>query len=109
MTKIKVLVAGFVLVAAGLFGAMSVAAPAHAATLGGVDVVGWCKSTFNVPALGGAKVTNRNSAYSWRCTYAGVIQAWGVDMNRACVRQYGRGAWARPLRSTDPYSWRCYR
>lgn len=84
--------------------------PAEAAVVGGVDVNGWCKSTFNLHQIAGARVLDGGNAYSWRCTYAwGAITAWSVDMNAACKRTYGSSAWATLGNSRDPYSWRCNR
>ncbi|WP_396908148.1 hypothetical protein [Mycolicibacterium sp.] len=93
---------------------ISLAAPAQAKELGGVDVLKYCGNINNGP-LQGTVGTRRDpgNAYSWQCTYQGnwpdPVHTKSVDMNRACSQQHGNGAWAKPLDPKNAYSWRCYR
>lgn len=110
--------ASFVAAVALASGGLFVMAPkAEAATnLGGVDLRSHCRAT-----LGGSHtyVENRSpyNAYSWKCWYGNQLNWWtfrwagpySIDVNAACRRQYGGGAWAYTSNSSNPYSWRCYR
>ncbi len=75
--------------------------------LGGVDVAGWCRK--HSLAGGDPAPADPNSAYSWHCNSASDLMSTGVNMDGACVDQYGDGAYARTFKDNDPYSWRCYR
>lgn len=89
--------------------ALTFGAPTAAAgrQVGGVDVDGWCKSQVSATWASGTSV-DRNNAYSWKCTYLGA--PWrGIDMNAACARTYGGGAYAGVGNTRDAYSWHCYR
>jgi hypothetical protein len=91
--------------------ALALAPTAHAGYLGGVDVQGWCST---LPFQGDLTTEAPNGAYSWKCVFtppgafAGGPTKRDVDMNAACARQYGGGAWAKPLNANDAWSWRCY-
>lgn len=81
--------------------------PASAATLGGVDVLGYCKSQFGMKNLVGTRVGSR-AAFSWRCTYLGLPLPYGVDMSQACqftVRNQDAYAVLRDRKNA--YSWSC--
>jgi hypothetical protein len=100
------------------------ATPAEAATrLGGVDMQRAC--TKQHPAEWGLKarvndsensawgltgqVNDPDKAYSWRCWAPWDHSTYEIDVNRACVDQYGAGAYARLGNSTNPFSWYCQR
>jgi hypothetical protein len=75
--------------------------------LGGVDVAGWCRD--NSLKGGDPAPADPNNAYSWHCRSADGVMFTGVNMDGACARQYGPGAYAKTFNDNDPYSWRCYR
>lgn len=98
--------------AAMLFAAsfsLATASTAQAATrLGGVDMQRGCNDQW--PGYGlSAHVNNANDAYSWRCWAAWDHTTYGIDVNRACITQYGGGAQAGLGNARDPYSWYCQR
>jgi hypothetical protein len=120
----RVIVTG-VATAAALFGStLLTATPAEAATpLGGVDMQRACRtqypsgwgltahvSDWKNSAFGSTGYANDpDNAYTWRCWAPWDHRTYSIDVNRACVNQYGRGAYAGLGNSTDPYSWYCRR
>jgi hypothetical protein len=57
-----------------------------------------------------AIVRDKNSAFSWRCKSKHTAYIVGdIDVNKQCVLQYGRGAYAGLGSRTNPYSWYCQR
>jgi hypothetical protein len=96
--------------AAGLLAATATAvgaAPALAATdLGGINVQAYCST--NYPGSS-AQLVAPYDASSWRCFVPSPNGIWvAVNMNLACIQQYGSGAYAA-AGSGNPYSWRCWR
>jgi hypothetical protein len=92
-----------------MFGGVMGASSAHAATaLGGVDMQRACNDQYGAVYGYVAKVMNQSDAYSWRCT-----KPWdttrGIDVNAACARQYGAGAWSGLRNRYNPYTWFCQR
>ena len=99
----KVLIAGVV----GLSLATMFVQPASAATLGGVDVLSYCKSQFGAKSLVGTRV-NAGDAYSWRCTYLGLPLIYGMNMSRACQYNFANArAYAVLGDRRNAYSWSC--
>jgi hypothetical protein len=111
--------------AAAIFGSALVGAtPADAGTrLGGVDMQRACTTQYP-PEWGlSARVNDSGNsawgltgpdndpkkAYSWRCWAPWDHSSYQIDVNRACVAQYGAGAYAKLGSSTNPYSWYCQR
>jgi hypothetical protein len=94
--------------AVGLVGS---APSATAATrLGGVDMQRACSVQWKHFGPVTAFVRDQRNAFSWTCksNYTGVIVG-GIDVNRQCVDQYGRGAYAGLGSTSNPYSWYCQR
>jgi hypothetical protein len=88
---------------------MGLTAPAQAATvIGGLSVEAACDDQWG--AITYAQLIGSNT-YSWRCrlNLGGTTSYFQLDLNRECRRVYGSSAWATPLNSNDPYSWRCWR
>lgn len=80
---------------------LSMASPASAAGVGGVDMQRAC----NVQHPGTtARVLNQNDAYSWRCVGGATF---GIDVNAACANQYRPGVYAGLGSASNPYSWYC--
>lgn len=65
--------------------------------LGGLDLGGYCSNKYG----SNAETLNNNSAYSWVCAQA------KIDLNDACVFQYGSSASAFTDNPSDPYSLKC--
>jgi hypothetical protein len=87
---------------------VAISTPAHAATiLGGIDVQRQCQIQFWRPT--DARLLDVHNAYSWRCYSSYTWNYYSVDMNGACVNQYGNGAYSIVLNTSDAYSWRCAR
>jgi hypothetical protein len=90
-------------------GAAATLAPtASAATIiGGINVAQQCRVQEWRPLE--ARLLDAHNAYSWRCYSPYTGNYYGVNMNAACLNQYGSGAYAIVLNTSDPYSWRCAR
>lgn len=68
--------------------------------LGGLDLLQYCRDNgYNDVAL------VENNAFGWRCK--GDVELVGMDINAACVQQYGNGAYAEAKDWNNPYSWVC--
>jgi len=93
---------------------LAAASPATAATrLGGVDVQLYCDNVLG--RLNYAQFTavwsKFNDPYSWRCqpvVLPKLYPSLSVDMNRACVLKYGKGAYAG-LAARNVTGWFCQR
>ena len=84
-------------------------APAPA-PLGGVDMQRACDTQYPPASRLRAEVLNQHDAFSWRCAAPqnrGPV--YGINVNRECVVQYGRGAFAGLRNIHNPYSWFCRR
>ena len=84
-------------------------APASA-PLGGVDMQRACDTQYPPARRLRAEVLNQHDAFSWRCAAPqnrGPV--YGINVNRECVVQYGRGAFAGFRDVHNPYSWFCRR
>lgn len=99
----KAALAAFAVAAMMLFG---VAAPAHAGSVGGIDVAAYCKKNVKsgFPLISSKAVNTTNTWYGWGCGTRRGVQ-W-VNMNLACAQQHP-GSVAR--HGAGMYSWRCYR
>ncbi|MBU6280274.1 MAG: hypothetical protein KGN78_13615 [Actinomycetales bacterium] len=93
---------------------LATAAPASAATrIGGVNVQNFCDKTYGVGTTR-ASWSNYSDPFGWGCNYRSATglfdwYRWGgVDMNKACVLQYGRGAYAG-LAARNVMGWYCQR
>lgn len=95
-----------VLVTAGLLAGSAPAAASE--VLGGIDMQRACNTqyydAFNIRAV----VLNESDAYSWRCV-KDEDTTNGIDVNMACVIQYGGEARAGLTFWWDAYSWFCLR
>lgn len=103
--KLALLVVGALAAAGVTFG---VAAPAQAATLGGVSVWDACVYQHGTPS---SLAISPYNVYGWECVYNGGWNAvtYGVNMSQECAREYpNRGASAWYSNYNDPYSWYCY-
>lgn len=99
------MVIGAALVTGG--GALYELPQAQAAVLGGVDMQNACNRQY--PGQGRqAVVQDRNNAYSWVCRSA-FGHRGGIDVNKQCAAQYGRGAYAGLRNQRDAFSWYCQR
>lgn len=99
------------LMGASAVGMLGPAPSASAAVrLGGVDMQRACSVQWEHFGPTTAIVRDQRNAYSWLCrsNYTGVLVG-GIDVNRQCVYQYGRGAYAGLGSTTNPYSWYCQR
>lgn len=107
MKKITAITALTIALGAG-FGAAP-AASAASTYLGGVDMQRACNTQY--PSSWGlrAEVLDQRNAYSWRCTAPWDRSSYGIDVNRECVVQYGRGAHFGLRDARNPYSWFCQR
>lgn len=95
-------------IAATAAGVVLAAAPASATTiLGGIDVAQQCRVQEWRPLE--VRLLDAGNAYSWRCYSPYTGNYYSVNMNDACFRQYGSGAYAVVLDTRNAYSWRCAR
>ncbi|MEO1064443.1 MAG: hypothetical protein AAFZ07_23735 [Actinomycetota bacterium] len=69
---------------------------------GPVDVTLYCSQRFGVGASASVIDGGREG---WRCQHAGTTET--VDLNDACVQQYGQGAQARATETASAYDWTC--
>lgn len=98
--------AAFVLMTAGL---LAGSVPASASdVLGGVDMQRACNTQYYDAFNYRAVLLDKNDAYSWRCVKDGDTSN-RIDMDRACVIQYGAGARAGLVYEWDPHTWFCQR
>ncbi len=78
-----------------------------AVIIGGIDVARQCRIQEWRPLE--ARLLNAHDAFSWRCYSPYTGNYYGVNMDAACVNQYGGGAFSVVLNPSDAYSWRCAR
>ncbi|WP_427132031.1 hypothetical protein [Pseudarthrobacter sp. S9] len=96
----------FALTTAGL---LAGSAPASAASyLGGVDMQRACNTQYYDAFHYRAEILNQYDAYSWRCVNDGDTTN-KIDVDLACMIQYGAGARAGLVYWWDPHSWYCQR
>jgi hypothetical protein len=107
--KLARLAAAAVAIAAIALPALQASPASASVRLGGVNVEGECQFAYGYHAYVASW-----SAYGWRCNpvpgnayYKSLDK--NVDMNQACVVQYGGGAFASFSDAGNPYSWSCYR
>lgn len=109
LRRLRAALATAALVGAGATTVLATATPASASVyLGGVDMQRACNDQYGASLGLLAEVTNQRDAFSWRCT-APFDRTRGIDVNKACVTQYGRGAYAGLRDGRNPYSWYCQR
>lgn len=79
--------------------------------IGGVNIARECREEYPSQPNVWTYPTDQSSPYTWACTSNGTLIAGshGIDMNRACSRQYGESVYAVVVRPKDAYSWRCAR
>lgn len=79
--------------------------------LGGIDVALACQDEYPTFANVWAYPRDSNNPYTWTCTSNGldIPGSHGVDMNRACRRQFGGSAYAMLVWPEKSISWRCVR
>lgn len=85
------------------------ATTAQAAELGGVDLSRYCQLSYGTDW--DAKAFDPGSAFSWSCVgwEDGVEVRRGINVDGACIVQYGEGARSGYYRENDAYSWFCQR
>jgi hypothetical protein len=85
-------------------GAAATIAPTASAAviLGGVDIAKQCRPLET-------RLLDAHNAFSWRCYSSRTGNYYSVNLDAACADQYGPGAFAVVLNTSDPYSWRCAR
>ncbi|GAA0591235.1 hypothetical protein GCM10010174_02900 [Kutzneria viridogrisea] len=92
----------------GTAAVIATAAPASAATIiGGIDVARQCQVQERRPLE--VRLLDSGNPYSWRCYSPYTGNYYSVNMNAACVNQYGSGAFPVVLDPHNAYSWRCAR
>lgn len=74
--------------------------------LGGIDMGAACRERWGNAAYAEQR---DNSCNGWKCNITGPtpITGIGVDVNRACTKQYGVSAYG--WCTTDAYGWGCYK
>lgn len=90
---------------------LSVALPAQAAPIGGVDIAAYCARNVSSGTLAPSQAVNINDSWDgWRCgTRYGLVE---IQMNKACRQQYPTPWWlAQPWAShgAGMYTWQCNR
>jgi hypothetical protein len=96
----------FVLMTAGL---LAGSAPVAASdVLGGIDMQRACNTQYYDAFHFRAVVLDRNDAESWRCVKDSDTTN-RIDLDLACVIQYGAGARSGLTFSWNPDSWYCRR
>jgi len=85
--------------------AFAAATPASATTnLGGLNLNAYCSAKY-----GTWPQNFESNPYYWVCVNPSATNNnRPINMNSACLWQYGSGAWAA-LAFYSPYGWRCYR